>query len=177
MAARLFDPLTGDVAGAGRTEFVDSIIPANRISPIAAKVMALVPLPNLPGYADNYYASGPGVLNRDNYDFKVNWVRSPKNTIWGKYSRMNAFTHCEPAEGSDWRRPLRGHRRCDHNGTSSDPGHHLCFPLPRFWSTAPSASAAITTLPTEWTTGPTSDRTFSASPGTKDPLKNKLSRI
>ena len=96
VAARLFDPLTGDIAGAGRTEFVDSIIPANRISPIAAKVMALVPLPNLPGYADNYYASGPGVLNRDNYDFKVDWVRSPKNTIWTKYSRMNASTHCEP---------------------------------------------------------------------------------
>jgi hypothetical protein len=94
--ARLFDPLTGNVNGSGRTEFAGSVIPANRISPIAAKVMALVPLPNLPGYTSNYYASGPGSLDRDNYDFKVDWVRSPKNTIWTKYSRMNAFTHCEP---------------------------------------------------------------------------------
>jgi Carboxypeptidase regulatory-like domain/TonB dependent receptor len=96
VGARLFDPLTGDIAGAGREEFAGSVIPSNRISPIAAKVMALVPLPNLPGYVDNYYASGPGVLDRDNYDFKVDWVRSPQNTIWAKYSRMNAFTHCEP---------------------------------------------------------------------------------
>ncbi len=94
--ARLFDPLTGTFNGAGRTEFAGSIIPAKRISPIATKVMGMIPLPNLSGYTSNYYASAPGVLDRDNYDFKVDWVRSPKNTIWTKYSRMNAFTHCEP---------------------------------------------------------------------------------
>jgi hypothetical protein len=93
---RLFDPLTGDANGAGRTEFPGAVIPANRISPIASKALAMVPLPNLPGFSSNYYASAAGKFDRENYDFKVDWVRSTQNTIWGKYSRMDAHTYCPP---------------------------------------------------------------------------------
>jgi hypothetical protein len=96
VAPRLFDPLTGDVNGRNRTEFAGSIIPASRISPIASKALSMVPLPNLSGNSSNYYASAPGGFDRDNYDFKVDWVRSKRNTIWTKYSRMNALVRCPP---------------------------------------------------------------------------------
>jgi hypothetical protein len=92
----LYDPLTGDASGAGRSEFAGAIIPANRIDPIATKALSFVPLPNLPGFTENYYSSAPGQFDRENYDFKVDWVRSTSNTIWGKYSRMDVRTHCPP---------------------------------------------------------------------------------
>ena len=45
----------------GQNLFPGNIIPANRISPIAQKIAALTPLPNVPGnlLANNYFADGP----------------------------------------------------------------------------------------------------------------------
>jgi hypothetical protein len=94
VAARIFDPLTGDAQGRNRTEFENSTIPASRISPIATKVLNMIPLPNLSGVSSNYYASAPGVFDKDNTDFKVDWVRSKSNTIWAKYSRLGATVNC-----------------------------------------------------------------------------------
>ena len=66
------------------------MIPSNRISPIAQKLQSFYPLPNLPGTANNYFATGGPILNRDYYDGKVNWNRNEKHAIWGKYGRMTA---------------------------------------------------------------------------------------
>jgi hypothetical protein len=47
-AVPIFDPLTGDPAtGAGRTQFPGNIIPADRISPTARRLLANVPGPNI----------------------------------------------------------------------------------------------------------------------------------
>src|SRR5262249_7321806 len=43
----IYDPFTGTSTGAGRTAFPGNIIPADRIDPIAAQLIALIPLPNL----------------------------------------------------------------------------------------------------------------------------------
>jgi hypothetical protein len=57
-------PLTCIVpSGAGcnkyeRTPYANNIIPANEITPIAAKILALYPKPNLPGYVNNYAFGG-----------------------------------------------------------------------------------------------------------------------
>ncbi|MGI8782439.1 MAG: TonB-dependent receptor domain-containing protein [Acidobacteriota bacterium] len=91
----LYDPLTGNLDGSGRTAFTNRTIPENRISLSSKKLLALIPLPNLPGTSSNYYASAPQVFDRDNYDFKIDWVRSTKSTVWGKYSLMNAPVRCE----------------------------------------------------------------------------------
>jgi len=45
----IFDPRTGTADGANRQPFAGNVIPDNRISPLSKKVLALVPLPNLPG--------------------------------------------------------------------------------------------------------------------------------
>mgnify|MGYP001033635026 CR=1 FL=1 len=89
---RIYDPATGDSAGRGRAVFADGIIPTNKINSVAQKMLSLLPMPNVPGatFTSNYYASGPRVFNRDMYDFKGDWVRSAKNTIWFKYSLMNS---------------------------------------------------------------------------------------
>lgn len=92
----LYDPLSGNLDGTGRTAFANGIIPTGRIHPAAAKMLALIPQPNLRGADGNFlavnnlYASQPGTFDRNNYDVKVNWNRNEKHQVWTKFSHMNA---------------------------------------------------------------------------------------
>ena len=97
--AVIYDPLTGDGAGAGRTPFTNNVIPMNRQSPIARKIQDLIPLPNLAGVGSNFLANGSQRLDKNNFDTKINWNRTDKNTIWGKYSIMQATVGCDAAFG------------------------------------------------------------------------------
>jgi hypothetical protein len=98
--ATIFDPLTGDAnTGKGRTAFAGNAIPDSRISSVARTMLGLMPKPNLPGYVNNFYTSAPRIFNRDMYDFKGDWVRSPKNTLWFKYSLMNSLVQSQYAFG------------------------------------------------------------------------------
>jgi hypothetical protein len=87
----LFDPATGNPDGAGRTPFAGNIIPTNRLSAPILTMQALIPEPNLPGTASNYFDSAPVSFNRDNVDAKINWNASDKTSIWTKYSAMKAL--------------------------------------------------------------------------------------
>ncbi len=89
----IYDPTTGDpTTGKGRTAFAGNKIPTSRISSVAQKMLALMPNPNVAAnpFVNNFYTSGPRRFNRDMYDFKGDWVRNAKNTIWAKYSLMNS---------------------------------------------------------------------------------------
>ena len=88
---KLSDPSTGNPDGTGRAPFPNNVIPLSQQSPIALKMQSLIPEPNLPGTASNYYASGPVTFNRDNVDAKVNWNQSDKTSLWAKYSVMKAL--------------------------------------------------------------------------------------
>jgi len=95
----IYDPTTGNADGTGRTPFANqSAIP---IDPIAAKILALVPLPNVPGAGNtaNYFKSATQSLNRNNFDGKVDWNRTAKHTIFVKYSAMKSLFHGEPSLG------------------------------------------------------------------------------
>jgi hypothetical protein len=98
---KIFDPLTGDPkTGKGRTQFAGNIIPTTRLDSVALQMLALQPLPNVANaFTQNFFTSAPRVFNRDMYDFKVDWVRSPKNTIWFKYSLMNSLVESKYAFG------------------------------------------------------------------------------
>jgi hypothetical protein len=87
---KIFDPLTGNIDGSGRTQFANNIIPANRIHPISKKIQDLIPLPNRPGVTNNYFASAPQIFDRHNVDVKINYNRAANHQIWGKYSFMQA---------------------------------------------------------------------------------------
>lgn len=41
----IYDPLTGDASGNGRTAFPGNVIPANRLNPIATKMLSFLPAP------------------------------------------------------------------------------------------------------------------------------------
>lgn len=96
----IYDPLTGNPDGTGRTPFPNNVIPANRINPIAQRILALYPNSNNAGFAGanvggantngNFTRLQPRNFERNNYDFKMNWNRTAAHQIWGKYSRMGA---------------------------------------------------------------------------------------
>ena len=113
----IYDPMTGDSTGAGRSLIQDhNVIPASRISPIAQQLQALIPLPNQPGTVSNYFSSGTQVLNRDNFDGKIDWNRTPNHHIFGKYSVMKASVICPFSLGA-----AGGTGLCNGNGAGTAP--------------------------------------------------------
>jgi hypothetical protein len=104
----------GDFSGAGtviydpasnpdptkRTPFANNQIPSDRIDPASAKLISLLPSPNLPGVANNYTASGVYQYNRDNIDIKVNEHISDKFSYFGRYSISPSLIFDPPALGA-----------------------------------------------------------------------------
>jgi hypothetical protein len=83
----IYDPLTGNANGTGRTPFAGNIVPANRIAPAAATLTALLPAltrPNL--FTNNYDAYGNTTYSVDRWDWKVNYNPTQNTMIWGRYS-------------------------------------------------------------------------------------------
>jgi len=86
--ALIYDPVTGNPDGSGRQLFPNNRIPANRIDPIALKLIQLIPAPNqiATGVSNNYFASGTYEFNRDNFDLKVNYNPTAQATMFARYS-------------------------------------------------------------------------------------------
>ncbi len=82
----IYDPTTGTPIGLNRVAFANARIPANRIDPIAAKILESVPLPNREGFANNYYATAPYAYDKKTVDAKVNWNVNEKLTTYGRFS-------------------------------------------------------------------------------------------
>ena len=86
----LYNPFTGNADGSGRTPFQNNIIPTSLITPQAMKLQSYYPAANLPGIANNYSATANPVLDRNQYDIKVNYNRTEKHMIFVKYDLMTA---------------------------------------------------------------------------------------
>ncbi len=67
---QLYDPASGSLSGTtiNRTPFVNNIIPASRLSPIALNYMKLYPLPNLTGAVNGENNYGITIADSDGYD-------------------------------------------------------------------------------------------------------------
>jgi outer membrane receptor protein involved in Fe transport len=78
----IFDPLTG-------TQFAGNIIPGVRISNQAKAILALIPLPTLPGTANNFTASGSELFNNDTFDVRIDDRISDRFNLFGRYSFAN----------------------------------------------------------------------------------------
>ncbi len=85
----IFDPATGDSIGRNRTQFAGGIIPTNRIDPIAQLILKDLPLPNRPGFQNNYYATGSYAFDRKTIDAKVNYNVNEKLTTYGRFSFLS----------------------------------------------------------------------------------------
>jgi hypothetical protein len=95
----IYDPATGNPDGTGRTPFPNNQIPANRINPISAKLLALVPAPNLPGETNNYFALLPFSKVTDSFDVKMDYNISDKNRLSGRFSFSRPVVFQAPVFG------------------------------------------------------------------------------
>ena len=112
----IYDPATA-IPTNGRQPFPGNVIPAARLNSITQKILAYVPLPNLPGPLTNFTNAGTQRLVRNNYDGKVNWNRTDAHSIWGKDSRMDARVQCDYALGmAGDRAAFRWRRNRQHGG-------------------------------------------------------------
>lgn len=86
--ALIYDPATGDPnTGAGRTAFPGNRIPDARISPIAKRILALSPAPNLSqNLTNNYAGATTRSKDTDSFDVKVDHQQSDRDRFSARYS-------------------------------------------------------------------------------------------
>src|SRR6266849_363669 len=84
LSPRIYDPRSG--TGAARVPFQGNLILADRWDPKAVNLMALYPMPNLSGLANNYAYNGPGRQTNQTTDVRIDHHFSTKDTIFGRYS-------------------------------------------------------------------------------------------
>src|SRR5580765_2784471 len=75
------DPPTG-------LPFTNNMIPANRIDPYAASIIALVPLPNQPG-ANNFFRTADLTDNSDRFIGRGDWKPGASDSVFGRYIYSN----------------------------------------------------------------------------------------
>jgi len=95
----IYDPNTGNANGTGRTPFAGNIIPASRINPIMAKIIALIPPTNLPGSINNEYENEPTSYNLHKIDTKFDYTPNDKLHISGRYGDQPYKANFAPVYG------------------------------------------------------------------------------
>ena len=88
---RIYDPLTGDVSGANRVAFANNMIPQDRISPIARRLLQFIPEPNIPGAPlgqNNYQKAQTREKTTDGFDAKINYTMNQKDSLSYRLSFM-----------------------------------------------------------------------------------------
>lgn len=88
-ATTIYDPATGDANGTGRTPFTGKIIPTNRISPIAQRLLAFLPAPNIAGAAlgtPNFVVNTVRDRTTHQFDAKVNYNPTDRNAFAVRFS-------------------------------------------------------------------------------------------
>jgi hypothetical protein len=86
---QIYDPFSGNSAGAGRIAFPGGQIPMSRIPYAVQQILPLWPTPTYGGSQNNYYATGPFYLDRHTADTKVNWNATSKLSTFLRYSYMH----------------------------------------------------------------------------------------
>jgi Carboxypeptidase regulatory-like domain len=87
----IYDPLNGAL-------FPNRTIPANRIDPVAMNLQALLPLPNLPGFSNNYVDNTVNRVNTPQGDIKIDWQLTDRDHIFGRESAAHkTYTQPSPA--------------------------------------------------------------------------------
>ena len=79
-----------------RTPFANNQIPASLLSPVALKVLSLLPLPNVPGTgaanANNYAVQQFSRSEFNRYDGRIDWVASDKVSVFGSFTKAPQST-------------------------------------------------------------------------------------
>ncbi len=81
---------SGPLAGTGRTPFAGNIIPANRISPIAAKLLNFLPAPTNGAPTNNFQEDTVQSKPMDQFDTKIDYVLGANDRLFVRYSFQRA---------------------------------------------------------------------------------------
>ena len=83
----VYDPLTGNADGTGRTPFAGNSLPSSRIASASANLTSLLPALTRPtSFYNNYDAYGATTYSVDRWDWKVSYNPTQKIMLWGRYS-------------------------------------------------------------------------------------------
>lgn len=100
-SSQIFDPLTGNALGSGRTPFgpltigsqvcTNNCIPTSRLSAPAVALLNQLPPPDpgATGLTDNFAKGGNGVFNSDQFDIRIDDQTTSKLHTFGRYSFAN----------------------------------------------------------------------------------------
>jgi hypothetical protein len=130
----IYDPLSGNADGSGRTQFrvlpgdpnyalcdtatnpgCLNIIPAARLDQIAQKIASYIPASNIGRERDNYFVSAPFEFDRQQVDSKVDYNVNPNFNLAGTFGVLHYRTSVPTVFGDEAvGEPIGG---------SSNPGH------------------------------------------------------
>ncbi|MPZ16656.1 MAG: hypothetical protein GEV06_01890 [Luteitalea sp.] len=86
---QVFDPLTYDAATDQRQPFPSNRIPADRLDPVGVELVSLYPLPNRPGFSNNYLWNPLAHEDAAQFHLRVDHVLSPRDSLFGRFSYSN----------------------------------------------------------------------------------------
>jgi hypothetical protein len=87
----IYDPATGNADGSGRTQFPNNVIPSSRFNPVAVKLLALLPHPNLnQNVNQNFLGHGKALFNTSEIDERVDWNISEHDKVFERFSDMRS---------------------------------------------------------------------------------------
>ena len=113
---QIYDPNTTQISANGtvtRTPFPNNQIPANRVNPVSAALMGLLPAPNtnlnsIASPANNYFAVLPFQKSANTYDAKIDWQITEKDHLSGRYSYQQVSIFQAPVFGPAAGGPAQG---------------------------------------------------------------------
>ncbi|MGI8990961.1 MAG: TonB-dependent receptor domain-containing protein [Bryobacteraceae bacterium] len=105
----IYDPLTGNPDGTGRTQFAGNRIPANRVSPVSQNLLNLLPRPNINQNTDNNFVGDVKERFNQNWtDQKGDWNIDDRNKFFARYSYFSSYLDNPPLFGRIAGGPAQG---------------------------------------------------------------------
>ena len=107
---QIYDPRTGNPDGTGRLPIAGNKILPGSINPISAKLLALLPAPNVASAAgnNNYFALLPFHKDTTSYDVKVDYNLNEKDRVSGRLSFSRPVVFQAPVFGITAGGPAQG---------------------------------------------------------------------
>ncbi len=96
----IYDPNTGNPDGTGRTPLAGNLVPANRVNPIAAKLIPMIAAPNQPGLLNNLIVNTPFKYDGSSYDGRVDHVFNDNTRGFAKFNFSEYEVLSEAALGN-----------------------------------------------------------------------------
>jgi hypothetical protein len=87
-SAAIYDPTAP--AGANRQPFPGNQVPAGLLDPVAVALLPKIPLPNLPGLAQNLLSTGDESIDQNHYSARIDHQISDSNTAYLRASIFDA---------------------------------------------------------------------------------------